>query len=211
MLITRMEKRKPLSDLDFKVGHMARSQGFTMLLFGTSPDVFHPVLSIAPCLYGEEIALSLALSGSLCETMHKMKLLSPSHAAFMPRRWAVSAAILTGSPFGPFSPGTPIRAASPCGYREVRRDLLLLENSLTQGGDTFPKKHLQSSPSLRVQDQEPVVSTGGGRPTDTRVVGCFQSSLAAPSLHNPITFIPWQHMVHTGPVGSLCENQAMST
>lgn len=65
MLITRMEKRKPLSDLDFKVCHMARSQGFTMLLFGTSPDVFQPVLSITPCLYGEEMALPLALNGFL--------------------------------------------------------------------------------------------------------------------------------------------------
>lgn len=208
MLITRMEKRKSLSDSDFKLGQMARSQSFTMLLFGAGPDVSHPVLYIAPCLYVGEITLPLALRRSLCETVHKMKLPSPSHTALMPRRRAVNAAVLTGSPFGPFSPGAPIRAASPCGYREVRRELLLLANALTQGGDTFPNRHLQSSPSPRVQDQEPVVPTGGGYPLDTRAVGCFPSSLAAPSLHNPIIFIPWQHVMHIVAVGSLFENQA---
>lgn len=156
MLITGMEERKSLSDLDFKLGQMARSQGFTALLFGASPDASHPILYIAPGLYVGEITLPLALSGSLCETVHNMKLPSPSHAALMPRRRAANAAILTGSPFGPFSPGTPIRAASPCGYREVSIELLLLENDLTQGGDAFPNRHLQSSPSPRVQDQEPV-------------------------------------------------------
>lgn len=69
-----------------------------VLVFGATPDVFHSVFALLPCLYGGKNAFSFGLDGAPCETMHKMM---PS----LPRKGLCAQAKLVESPVvtGPYS------------------------------------------------------------------------------------------------------------
>lgn len=194
MHITGTGKRKSHSDLDFKLAQSGQKPGYYYITIWCYSRFFHPVLYTAPHPYGGKCTFPLGLKGPF----EKMTIEVPYSQEV---RLAPS---LQEHPCELHHPVDIERLGGILCYWKVVWH--------GQGTDSYGDICNLLPPCMcrTCCVYRRWTPTGHKSSWVLRAPRCFPSPLPAPSLNNPRTFIPLQHMVRV-PVGSLLKNQATST